>query len=704
MRQLRTHTKIQAGFAAALAVAVATGVASYAASREVGRQLDTISGSEFPVFRGLSDVRVGFKETHKFLANLALSRANAAVMQGGDCAACHADGSIFSGQADLALGRFERALAEVDGVPRTPVVARLWPEARPELAAWLGVARDLRAQLAASDGQGQARSAAAEDRIWKTWQDLHHRSDRLDEVLQKLDEAVRAEAAASRAAGDAAVGRLAWSEVAALLAAALLMALLGTLIGRSVDRAIGKMVDQTSRLTAAAAAGQLDVRGDEGAVPPEFRPVVEGMNRTLEAFLVPMKLCTENIDRVAKGEIPADVAGDYQGAFAVMRQNWNALFEVMRSRARDMAALVNAAREGNLSARVDPSRYQGGHAALIAAMNKVLDLTQRPLEEAMQVLERLGRKDLTARMSGDYRGDFGRMRGAVDAAAEALQRALSQVAETVDQVSGAAGQISSSSQAVASGASQQAASLEQTRASLEAMTAQTRRAADNAQEANGLAGGARDAAQAGAEAMAQMTGAIGKIRASAEGTSQILKDISEIAFQTNLLALNAAVEAARAGESGRGFAVVAEEVRSLALRAKEAAVRTEALIRQSVAQAGEGEATAGRVNQKLSEILSAARKVSDIVAEMAASSAEQAQGIEQVSRAVAEMDKVTQQNAASSEESSSAAEELDAQSEELAALVATFHLGRAAERRRGPEGSPAGAPPEARGPGPAALA
>ncbi len=98
-------------------------------------------------------------------------------------------------------------------------------------------------------------------------------------------------------------------------------------------------------------------------------------------------------------------------------------------------------------------------------------------------------------------------------------------------------------------------------------------------------------------------------------------------------------------------------------------------------QAEQGGEASRAVSAKLAEIVGNAQKVSDIVAEMAASAREQAAGIEQVNKAVGEMDKVTQQNAASSEESSSAAEELSSQSEELAGMVGSFRIQRANLRR-----------------------
>src|SRR3546814_7475545 len=70
--------------------------------------------------------------------------------------------------------------------------------------------------------------------------------------------------------------------------------------------------------------------------------------------------------------------------------------------------------------------------------------------------------------------------------------------------------------------------------------------------------------------------------------------------------------------------------------------------------------------------------LSDIVAEIAAASREQATGLDQINTAVGSMDEMTQRNAALVEETTAAAQLLNGQAQELAQLVGFFRLGGAA--------------------------
>jgi methyl-accepting chemotaxis protein len=207
------------------------------------------------------------------------------------------------------------------------------------------------------------------------------------------------------------------------------------------------------------------------------------------------------------------------------------------------------------------------------------------------------------------------------------------------------------------------------------MASMTKQNAANAKEARGLSEAARGSSDRGVDSMKRLSQSIDKIKASSDATAKIVKTIDEIAFQTNLLALNAAVEAARAGDAGKGFAVVAEEVRNLAMRSAEAAKNTANLIEESVKNAEGGVVLNAEVLKNLDEINGQIRKVSEVMAEIAAASDQQSQGIEQVNTAVEQMNQVTQQVAANAEESASAAEELSGQANELQSMVSQFQLG-----------------------------
>ncbi len=270
-----------------------------------------------------------------------------------------------------------------------------------------------------------------------------------------------------------------------------------------------------------------------------------------------------------------------------------------------------------------------------------------------------------------------------------LNRSIGVLAAGASQITSASGQIASTSQSLAQGSTEQASSLEETSSALEQMASMTRQNADNANQASSLATESRGEAEKGAEVMGEMNASMQAMNKSSEEISKIIKVIEEIAFQTNLLALNAAVEAARAGEHGKGFAVVAEEVRNLAQRSATAAKDTASLIEDSVQKVKEGGEMAGRANTALSGIVDSIKKVTDLVAEIAAASSDQAQGVEQVNKAVSEMDKVTQQNAANAEQSAAAAEELSAQAEsfddvvsELIALVSGAKNSGAGESKK----------------------
>jgi methyl-accepting chemotaxis protein len=377
------------------------------------------------------------------------------------------------------------------------------------------------------------------------------------------------------------------------------------------------------------------------------------------------------------------VAKDFNATLAGLQAalgDFNTTVVTLRSVIAEATRVAGATERGDLNARGSASQYEGSYGGLLRTFNDALDAALGPVIATRDALERVAARDLSARVTGTYQGDHARLRDALNSAVISVSDALAEVSASSDQVSSAASQIASGSTGLAQGASDQASAVEEITASLQETGSMTVQNAGNAVEARALTEQVRASATQGVEAMRALSAAMSKITDSAESTARIVKTIDEIAFQTNLLALNAAVEAARAGDAGRGFAVVAEEVRNLALRSAEAARTTAGLIEQSVRNTADGAELTKQVVEQLDEIDRGANRVSGVVAEIAAASEQQKQGVAQITQAVDHINRVTQQSAANAEESASAAEELAAQAAVMKGLVEQFTLADAPRR------------------------
>jgi methyl-accepting chemotaxis protein-1 (serine sensor receptor) len=316
-------------------------------------------------------------------------------------------------------------------------------------------------------------------------------------------------------------------------------------------------------------------------------------------------------------------------------------------------------------------------AGMLLAMWMALSLSRSiisTLTYAGRVAREIAQGKLGHAIQCNRKDELGQLLEAFRTMDERLSAIVGEVRHGSGAVSTAAQQIARGNDDLSQRTQEQASSLEETASSMEEMTSTVKQNAENASHANQLARGAREQAERGGEVASQAVVAMKEINASSRKISDIVSLIDEIAFQTNLLSLNAAVEAARAGEQGRGFAVVATEVRNLAQRSAGAAKEIKALINDSAEKVRTGSELVDQSGKALSEIVDSVKKVTDIVAEIAAASQEQSAGIDQVNHAVSQMDEMTQQNAALVEEAAAAARAMQEQANELARQVAFFHF------------------------------
>jgi len=364
-------------------------------------------------------------------------------------------------------------------------------------------------------------------------------------------------------------------------------------------RVLNTIVTDIKGVADNVAAGRIDARGNASAFAGGWRELVVGVNNVVDAFVAPINVTAEYLDRIARGDIPNQITEEYKGDFNLIKNNLNMLIDAMN----EMTGLAEEMAEGDLTVKV---KERSAQDRLMQALNAMI---------------------------------------------QRLSEVVTNVKGAADNVASGGQAMSSSSEEMSQGATEQAAAAEEASSSMEQMAANIRQNSDNALQTEKIAVKAAEDAREGGKAVAETVAAM----------QDIVKKISiieEIARQTHMLSLNATIEAAKAQDYGKGFGVVASEVRALAERAQSAAVEINAVASDSVTVAEK----AGEMLHKLvPDIQKTAELVQEINAasnEQNTGAGQINRAIQQLDNVIQQNASSSEEIAATAEELSSQAEQL----------------------------------------------
>ncbi len=208
---------------------------------------------------------------------------------------------------------------------------------------------------------------------------------------------------------------------------------------------INALVNEAGLLEKAAVEGKLATRADASKHQGEYRKIVEGINSTLDAILLPIGEGNRVLSLIRGGNLRERVEIECKGDHAKMKDAVNGVHTwlsdlvayVTKVANGDMTAsmakasdsdqihewlmlmktsilalvtdgveLTKAMLDGKLAVRADATKHQGDFRKVIEGFNVSLDNVIKPLNVTAEYMDRISKGDIPPKITDVYTGDF----------------------------------------------------------------------------------------------------------------------------------------------------------------------------------------------------------------------------------------------------------------------------------------------------------
>jgi len=179
-------------------------------------------------------------------------------------------------------------------------------------------------------------------------------------------------------------------------------------------RRLNLILKETEGLIASVREGKLEKRGDAKAFEGAWQELLAGINSLIEAFVMPINMTADAVERIAQGNIPAKITDEYRGDFNRIRNNLNLCIDSINGLVSETVMLTRSAAEGKLNARGDAEKFGGDYARIVKGINSTLDAVIGPLNTAASYMYRISEGDFPDEIREEYRGDFNEIRNSLN--------------------------------------------------------------------------------------------------------------------------------------------------------------------------------------------------------------------------------------------------------------------------------------------------